>query len=321
MHYPDEQAIANAKRGYQAHLAEERLKGTPPPVAHPKRPSIVRVNSVPVLGASADPITPQDRVRRQGSGQPVGPKISEATGRGSEPEACGTQPSQPMPTQSEWQGEGGASESMAKTLQEGGQPCPAPRPDNAAPDGARPTGGRRAAAKSKPEGAVPPTGQNPHINTTGSAETPQPRSQPACQQHAIADAAAGASKAEPDPEQERQQAARANIRRADTTMQTTPAPEPEGDIEEELEREMKKEDLSQHDKGALAEATVPVQSTETEPGKCIKKRRPKTEIEKAAHARYTRFSRSFERILTHTRVPFLWRECTIISTPYFYYHQ
>eukprot|EP00435_Cladocopium_sp_Y103_P029509 s184_g7.t1 len=72
--YPDAEAVANAKRGYEAHLASEVSKTAaerPRPVA---RPQLVRVNSVPVL---APPVTPAHRIRRTGSGVPHAPSQAD----------------------------------------------------------------------------------------------------------------------------------------------------------------------------------------------------------------------------------------------------
>ena len=74
VHYPDEQAIANARKG----CAEQRAldsRSKPTPVRATHRPPLVRVGSVPVLGATPapEPVTPADRIIRRGTSGPFVP--------------------------------------------------------------------------------------------------------------------------------------------------------------------------------------------------------------------------------------------------------
>ena len=60
--YPDAQAVANARKGYEQSLKE--AQAAPPPAPKPSRAQLVRVNSVPVLS------TPPDKIRRTNTMDP-----------------------------------------------------------------------------------------------------------------------------------------------------------------------------------------------------------------------------------------------------------
>ena len=86
--------MANARRGYEAHLASEKNQTSeeakrPRPVA---RPQLVRVNSVPVLAA---PSTPADRIRRSGSGIPRPPSQADGGAAMLDGEAPAVEPTPP----------------------------------------------------------------------------------------------------------------------------------------------------------------------------------------------------------------------------------
>eukprot|EP00435_Cladocopium_sp_Y103_P017831 s1292_g4.t1 len=140
-----------------------------------------------------------------------------------------------------------------------------------------------------------------------------------------------ASKPEPNPELDQQMAAQDNLRRANTAMQKTPVQnehdqnegskenhekEKEKDVEELLEKEMKQEPKddtrpstqpsaaapAEKDPPSVASAGQPTTqapaATEVSQGEKpaqVQGKRVKTDAQKAAHARYMRFSRSFTR--------------------------
>lgn len=309
MHYPDEEAIANARRGCAAARAIEELNGRdiPGPVARQPRPGLVRVNSVPVLG-TGDPTTPAERIRRRGSQAcmaPSHPTGSLATGPEGVPpeENHKMQPSEPEPAQSEGsmcvsggvdQRQNGADERPKPAIQQAEPPMQATSLE-----------GKAAAAKTKARKLDDVPGG-----------TQMSRYPDAHRQQVVA----APPKAEPDHDQDRRQAQNANLHRANTAVQKTPGRDdapasPEqgdgADIEDLLDKEMKKEDdMTSGNNGPVSDACMSPEKTSgstqhaaTEPEKHAetsgpKKRPPKTEAQKAAHARYMRFSRSFQRTST-----------------------
>lgn len=380
----DADAVENAKRGC---AQAKELEATAPTAAAPSttaRPSLCRVNSVPVLES---PHTPADRIRRTST--PTAPADPPQSGTGAHEASVTPEESQngtsPVP-------EGGATKpkkvvnkkkkKRAKNAQ--AQDDHKPAPSN---EGNQPAANKEASTTYKTEpvsdGNPPQTLDKttiPSDKTTDdsaralapSAGAPQPK--PAATKSMARKPDHGEPvKVERTPARtdslddlQREQAKANNLRRANTDAQHTPA---EGEADrDDLEQLLDKEIKQEHPTGAdppaaagelasmvapapppaaqLAEAaTAPPTETPalppagtpappTPPRRVSfapqpiihepqeeeapkKKKREKTEAEKAAHARYMRFSRSFKRILHQSRTQFdRWKSCSNYPSHY-----
>ena len=349
--------MANARRGYEAHLASEKSRTAaerPRPVA---RPQLVRVNSVPVLAA---PSTPADRIRRSGSGVPHAPSQVDGGAEMLDGKAPAAEPTPPTekraldkPTGSRkkkrtkkttkgqnhegncqgedqqwenWGSEGWAWDgNEADWYGEGevsGQ-CPAPAPpatEEAPPSSTTPGQGHACV----PHPPAPKTAAKSRPQPTPSSGKGKGGSQAVKVEKAV--------KVEQDISNSTELAMQDNLRRANTSMQHTPAttePDLEAMLDKEIDMEPQEYGLSPapespvmptspHQAPPQQEVTQPganqpAQVSQTPPAEeespstngvtksspgVPRGRKEKTPAQKAAHARYMKFSRSFERIST-----------------------
>lgn len=312
----DEQALENARRG----CAEARMMSVNEPTpAEKSRPNrIVRVNSVPVLS----PHTPADRIRRTLTPTPPVPTSGGVSGP---PTVVPLAESHRLQREAIFE----------KRLRPAGG---AMTLDDGAPSA--PTTGDMHQQHAVGEGlatpgALPDAPAAQSLNATNGDE-PLPKASTEPKQTAKKAAAkppmrheateAGVVKQQPTPcrneskdDAAREKAHAENLARANTASQMgTPAPHQrpngdvspmdedsqphdaddkcdDGDLEDELEKEMKKE----NDADCPAAPAPVVPPVGERPVKAARKE--KTPEQKAAHARYMRFSRSFERTLSIPR--------------------
>ena len=356
--YPDADAIANAKKGYQevqlhdAMVEKEQTRGPATPACATTRPPLVRVNSVPIF-------TPQDKIRRSYTPTPALTNAVEAAPVEATPVQATpvqTTPVQATPVQATENGGECTTPKTTKTdnidsrpkttkqdIEKAEEPMPSKTPVLAAPvqsgeekpeqkanaetkcpsakgeehDTASSTlnPGKKAAKKAAPKPVKTETVvtrqdtkeikaaqvANLQRANTLAQKTPQSEAAPTPsqpevgQQHAALPKNAEAAPELPPP--------------SPSSGASSPGPPPqdtETDLETLLDRQVKQEPCKrEHEQESVqpprnngaphTEATV---ATEDQPAS-KRGRREKTPAEKAAHARYMRFSRSFQRILVY----------------------
>lgn len=323
----DADAIANARRGCEEarRLADQTRCTTPRPTVSGRPAGIVRVNSVPVL--SPGPATPVDKIRRTLTPTPQLPSLPAHAGNESVPTAGVVSLAESHQMQRE--------AILNKRQEVAANPVPpqvpAPNAQVAEPSAALAlgddatsagAGGDRPKASARKAAAKPPVRHTDQPHDSNLAA--EVKSQPTPCRNDLRD------------DQARKQACLDNMARANTASQlgtpshgadtprslpgsaatgdasTLPSASDDGtsqsaaegaagelddaarEFEEALDRAIKTEPgATANDAPASADAAPAPLPAPTKPV-----RKEKTPAQKAAHARYMRFSRSFERILS-----------------------
>lgn len=299
----DAEALENARKGLEAARIMESQKPPSPPVTA-KAGKLVRVNSVPILEA---PKTPVEKIHRrstptldagenQTNGEEASPKELDQTSgsgtkrkkklKGKKAKKANAASEQPVEEENDANGENTQDDA---TNEPTGTAVAAPEEKTNAPQQEAPQEQprkRRKATASK-AAAKPPQQTSPQ-ETLGAADLQQAVKQQATPMRSEAADDASKKKANED-----------NLARASTRDQLPPAQpaaderkptsgQSGGDLETQLDREVKKEDDGSQSTQPVAPGTEATS----------KKRKEKTPAQKAAHARYMKFSRSFDRTLS-----------------------
>ena len=300
----DAEAVENARKGLEAARIMESQKPPSPPVTA-KAGKLVRVNSVPIL---EPPKTPVEKIHRrntpmldagenQTNGEEASPKEPDqnnASGtkrknrlKGKKAKKAKTASEQPVEEEKDANGENTRDDAnkeptgtavAAPAMEQTNVPqqeAPQEQPDK------RPKATASKAAAKRPQQTSPQ-------ETLGAAALQQAVKLQAPPMRSEAADDASKKKANED-----------NLTRANTSEQLPPAQpaaderkpksgQSGGDLETELDREVKKEDDGSQNAHQLATGTDATS----------KKRKEKTPAQKAAHARYMQFLRSFDRTLS-----------------------